>query len=240
MTARAGLNTHVGDVIEYSKNRGNISFPEFHLDNIPPGFSGSFPGTISGTYEGRFVGAYYYKGEAGHFDSDASLKIVLEKTGNTYQTGTIEGFLGDDITMAGDNFYGFVINHHFDTEKGGFSMEIPHFGTGTWTDIYQVFAQTTGNNLYETYAKPSGFDEENNHNHKIVTRFTSGGPNPGNHGEGYVRGWVREDGGLFYFPSELYGEVKVKDFSKNGESGKNNNLHGIFVTILTDDTVPGR
>ena len=238
MTARAGLNDlFLNDLIESSKNRGNISFPEFHLDNIPPGFQGSFPGTISGTYEGRFLGAYYYKEEAGHFDSDARLKIVLGKTGNTYQTATIEGFLGDDITMAEDDFYGFVINHHFNTEKGGFSMETPHFGTGNWTDIYKketttAFGTPCANTCLEAqYKEATGFTK--------VTEFTAGGPDPGNHGEGYIRGWVSEDGGLFSFPSNLYGEVKVKGFSKNGESGENNNLHGVFVTTLEEDTVPG-
>ena len=259
ITARAGLSdpNSATDLIEYSKNRGNIEFPEFHIDNIPPGHVGAFPGTISGTYGGRFVGSYYYKGEAGHFDSDAELKIVLGKTGNSYQTGTIEGFLSDDITMAGENFYGFLIGTTFDTEKGGFEVTRGskltrkarfdtnlQFGTGTWTDVYEVFTKTdegtcSSGCIEATYGKPDNFDEENNQNHKIVTRFVTGGLSTGSYAKGSIRGWVSEDGGLFSFPNDLYGEVKVKGFSKNGESGENNNLHGVFVTTLEEDTVPG-
>ena len=289
ITARARLNNVRSDtdLIEYSKKRDG-TFPEFDVGDIPPGHVGTFPGTISATYEGQFLGAYYYKGEAGSFDSDARLELVLRKTGNRYQSGTIVGFLGNDITMAGENFHGFIIGSSFDTEKGRFDTNL-HFGTGTWVDVYEKEYQTTlgpcSNGCFE-----SQYGDPNDNSFTKVTRFTTGGTVLKNHGEGSIRGWTSEDGGSFSFPSELYGEVKVKsfgtefnseqtkeysedreefekaaerfsegrldkeDFNKIKEDfnkkynkdfqGKINkqidhNLHGVFVTTLEGDTIPG-
>ena len=177
-------------------------------------------GILTATYSrsNGFSGIYSYKGRSGNLTGDVNLLFSYGARSDDKSVG-IDGTIGKDLIMNGDNFGTIVISGSIDPKTGTFT-----FGDNPYNPV-PYFADSSYKLEYKMHTTPI-----RNADGK-VTGYTA----DVNSGTGSVVGSFSNDGSAgnskSNLPNHIAGEIRMEGFYQGSDAtnSQHNKLVGVFV-----------